>query len=293
MSPTLSRRLALPDHPAGFDTCEEAPDVQAVFRLGMPHLNGTGVSLTWLLKECAHRHWWSLSGWLGQRPGDLRDLTGARIMASVVAATVQGNGEGFSEDDLARIDTEIAPRPASGWRGVFSLKSASGARMVVELITSFARREGSSNTALAAAALPAELRAARSGSGASRANVLRRNGRSLRAAPWSTEDPCHASVEIFGPTHFNGVGLTYFANFSDMFERAEHASIPPLKPRLPVVAREIHYFGNIDEGDVLDISSRATAKGIAPKPLIEVLSAARRRSDNSVIAICLSERRAL
>ena len=47
--------------------------------LGMPHLCMTGLSETWLLKECGHRHWLLLAEAAGLAAPDFRDPAGDPI----------------------------------------------------------------------------------------------------------------------------------------------------------------------------------------------------------------------
>src|SRR5712671_6588280 len=57
--------------------------------LGMPHLCLGGLSETWLLRECGHRHWLLLAQAAGRTVPDFRDATGDPVYAAFVAVTVR------------------------------------------------------------------------------------------------------------------------------------------------------------------------------------------------------------
>ncbi len=264
----------------------------SAFRLGMPHLDGTGLALNWLMRECCHRHWWAIAETIGTTPSGLRDIAGDRVMASVVSAKLQGSGTAFAEDDIATLGLVCAPSAANGWRSETIFRSESGAAMTVELLTAFAKRSGKSNTGLAAGDMPEALRPPRADPAGRRARILRARGRAERAAAEELEEPPHMSFPIVGRAQFNGVGLTYFANFNDFFDHAEAAAMPPALDGMPSIDREIHYFANIDAGDTLEIHTRISAAGIHPVPVVECISHARRRSDGAVIAAARTRRHA-
>src|SRR5262249_53444288 len=57
--------------------------------LGMPHLAMGGLSETWLLKECGHRHWSMLARAAGLAVPEFRDPAGDPIYAAFLAVTVR------------------------------------------------------------------------------------------------------------------------------------------------------------------------------------------------------------
>src|ERR1700722_768337 len=62
------------------------PDVVV---LGMPHLCMIGLSETWLLKECGHRHWFLLAEAAGLAAPDFRDPAGDPIYAAFLSVAVR------------------------------------------------------------------------------------------------------------------------------------------------------------------------------------------------------------
>ncbi len=268
---------------------EPPEDGTDVVPLGMPHLDGDGLSLVWLLKDCAHRQWWSIADPTGLRPSALRDRSGVRAMALVVAGAVRGAPEGFREDDLVVVDRKVAPRPETGWRGCWRLVASSGAAMTVEHVTVFARRGGASNIALAPADMPLRVKAERMSASAWRAAALLDRGRAAMAAP-PPAPRGRAFLQVFVPAHFNAMGLKCFANVLEPIERAERTALPPHRQGGRLAAREVHNFGIIDDGDVLDVDYAVGEVGIGPDAALTLASTVHRRSDSAVIAICLSNR---
>lgn len=56
--------------------------------LGMPHLNGNGLSETWLMKELGHRHWLMLARHLGIDNADFRTADGEEAYAAICATSL-------------------------------------------------------------------------------------------------------------------------------------------------------------------------------------------------------------
>jgi probable biosynthetic protein (TIGR04098 family) len=244
--------------------------------------------MNWLLRECCHRHWWALAESLRTSPTSLVDESGVRAFASVVAAVVSGRPSGFAEDEIVSVHHVTPPRAANGWRSETLLAGESGAFLTIEIVTAFARRNGSSNHALERARMPVALSSG-GGSEGARARLLQARGRAERAAALNDGRPPHLSFSICPETHLNGVGLMYFANFVDCFAQTERTVVPPLVAEMTLASRELHYFGNIDPGDALDVLSDVSVVRLHASPRVDVTSSARRRSDGAVIATCRSE----
>src|SRR3984893_18149461 len=66
-----------------------SPAVADSVVLGMPHLCLGGISETWLLKECGHRHWFLLAGAAGLATPDFRDPAGDPIYAAFLSVSVR------------------------------------------------------------------------------------------------------------------------------------------------------------------------------------------------------------
>ncbi|MCA0941281.1 hypothetical protein LCM28_15520 [Salipiger pacificus] len=253
------------------------------FRLGMPHMCASGVRRSWLLKEACHRHWLSIAAQVGRRPSEFRDISGARIFASVVACTLDGDAARFREDDMCQLFMVEVPSAQTGWRSQFVLTSGTKT-LGVEILTSFARRNGPSNSELGAPELFERFRDERDHAAARRAGLIRRIGRHDRELAVRDEAPPHITFEINEDAHLNGVGLVYFAHIHDMIERAERNAVPEYVGTYPMRNRRAHFYGNLDVGDRLEITARARARSLSPNPSVVVHSHARRASDGQVIA---------
>jgi probable biosynthetic protein (TIGR04098 family) len=257
------------------------------FHLGVPHLAEAWLSVPWLLRECCHGHGWAIALRLGTTPGKLRDATGARALASVVPAHLTGRPEAFAEDDVVEFRRIVWPGPQTGWRSETVLTSRAGAHAVVELVTAFAKRDGTSSTALAGAIMPPDFTSLRDAPECRRALLLRASGRAGRAAAEAMEGPPHLSVRIERDRHMNGVALCYFASFVSCFIAAEALALPPGWKHMPR-GRDVHFFGNLDAGDRLDITLHPVVSSLDGPAGVTVESAGRCRSDGEVIATCRS-----
>lgn len=253
------------------------------FRLGMPHMSATGVRHSWLLRQATHRHWAQIAAQVGVNPSEFRDKKGARVLASVVACTLNGDADAFREDDLCELTTTERPSAANGWRSQLDLTSH-GKSIRAEILTSFAKRDGPSNTALVTAELEDTFLTHRDHQDARRTGLIRRLGNGDRARAVKDSAPPHMSFEICQATHVNGVGLVYFANIHDMIARVESNAIPQLVKAYPMRNRRVHFFGNLDVGDTLELTSRASVQSFSPSASVVVQSSARRASDGVVIA---------
>ncbi|MEM1377179.1 MAG: hypothetical protein AAGG69_07290 [Pseudomonadota bacterium] len=260
----------------------------APFRLGMPHLSAEGVHLSWLLREACHMHWSIVAKRMNISPSAFLDQNGARVLPSVVGCTFNGDATQFHEHDLCQFIVAEMPRPENGWRIHVDLVKQDGRRLSAEIITAFSRRNGPSNLDLKRAELDRSFSTLKTGEAAERTNFIRTHGGVDRASAEQDQDPPHLSVQIDQTTHINGVGLVYFASIHDMIARSEANALPKLIHPGGVRSRRIHYFGNLDAGDFLDITTRALVQSVAPNASIVVRSHARRASDDAVISVAES-----
>lgn len=113
------------------------------FRLRMPHMGASGVRRSWLLSEACHRHWLSIAAQVGRPASGFRDISGARVFASVVACTLDGDAAGFREDDVCELHMSEVPSAQNGWRSLFALLSGTRT-LAAKILTGFARRNGRS-----------------------------------------------------------------------------------------------------------------------------------------------------
>ncbi|MEM1360647.1 MAG: hypothetical protein AAGF94_02895 [Pseudomonadota bacterium] len=256
--------------------------------LGMPHLGQDGVRHGWLLREACHLHWTAIAREFDVPPSEIRDRDGVRVLPSVVACTVNGDASRFSEDDECQLRLTETPSAENGWRSQSDLTNAAGASLRAEILTVFARRRGASNCDLERANLDDELLGCRTSEAARRSHIIRRVGASDRALAKKDTDPPHRVVTISPELHVNGVGLVYFAVIHDEILQAETNSVPNLLKAWPMRNRRIHYFGNLDPGDRMEITARAAAQAIGAAAAVCVSTHIRRASDGAVIATAQS-----
>ncbi|MEM6667398.1 MAG: LnmK family bifunctional acyltransferase/decarboxylase [Pseudomonadota bacterium] len=277
-----------------FETCQDAYDSMTAatrgepFRLGMPHMDAAGASRSWLLREACHLHWSHIAGEIGVGPTGFRDRSGARVLPSVIACTVNGDAARFQEDDEVRFRVVEVPSARNGWRSQIDLIGHHGAIVTAEILTSFARRRGSSNARLEAADLEPLFAPDFAVREASRAALLRRLGKADRARVMFDPSEPHVVIPVIKGRHLNGVGLVYFTEMHDMIAAAEHKAVPEPIQSWPIRNRRVHFFGNLDAGDTLELTSYSGALTLSPNSNVIVRSHARRASDNMVVAVAES-----
>ncbi len=259
------------------------------FMIGMPHMDGQGLSLSWLLRESGHLHWMSVAEFAGRPPNGLRDLRGNRALPGVVAATVAGRPDAFGEDDVVELKLAQRPSPLNGWRSVTEICSTSGAKLSVELVTAFVTRSGTSNHSLELARMAPEFLSERGTMTSRRTDQIRRMGSMGRHAVEEADSAQPAlSILVSSHLHFNGVGLGCFAALHDYFVAGEEATLQSEPERPLVGSRRVHYFGNVDAGDALDIFTRSDKRLVEGETCLVMTSHARRRADGLVVAVCES-----
>ncbi len=258
------------------------------FMIGMPHMDGQGLSLGWLLREAGHQHWWSVAEYTSGHPNGVRDVHGNRALPGIVAAAVSGRADQFSENDVVELKLTQRPSPLNGWRSVTEVRSTSGAVLSVELVTTFATRAGPSNRMLQPAKMAREFLPERGTLTARRTDQIRRMGSLARREALEDRTDPVLSVRIAPQLHFNGMGLACFAGMHDLFVTAETGLVLTMPNTTQVVTRRIHYFGNLDAGDMLDVATRQEGRLAEGKSCLVLTSHARRRTDGFVVAVCES-----
>jgi len=273
---------------------ETHPAARAAIRVGMPHLDYSGlsqVSQDWLLRECCNRQWWAVAESAGKTPSELTDCRGARLFASVVAETVRGPFHPLRQDDPASVDRLVAPTHEIGWRSAWLARSGRGAVVSGELLTVFAKRASVSNTELGIADLRHESLPDFDGVDCERARVLRARGR-LESVSFPTPAVPQFSLLVLAHAHYNGLGMMYFSNFIAPSEHIERIAMAESFENCRHASHQIHYFGNVSADDWLGLDFSPGISAIAPDAEIVSTSIARHRCDDSVVALCISARQA-
>ncbi len=239
--------------------------------LGMPHLCLGGLSETWLLKECGHRHWFLLAEAAGQRVPEFRDAAGAPIYAAFVAATLRDGRLGASrEHDELVFSSRLARISRTRFASFHQLTVAGRAAGEVVLTSVFVKRtEARRNRSIARVEVPGlpPIEPADEGT-AFAADIA-----ALRRQEWTEHlgfrrdaatdqrlviDPCPSQ-------DFNGADFLYFASFQAFVDRAEWAFFRPVGVPPTTRRRDIVYYGNVDPGERIIVALRARRGGAMPQ----------------------------
>jgi probable biosynthetic protein (TIGR04099 family) len=226
--------------------------------LGMPHLCMSGLSETWLLKECGHRHWSMLAVAAGLAAPDFREPAGHPIYAAFLSVSIRDAAfEVAREHARLTFTSRLARISRTRFSSVHRVTVAGASIGEIAMTSIFVRRDrGGGNHNIARIEVP-QLRhiALDRAAAAEVAEVT-----SLRTDRWRTHlgfarcegriidrrvvDPC--------PTQdFNGADFLYFASYQAFVDRAEWAFFRPPAPFPTTRARDIIYLGNIDPGERL------------------------------------------
>lgn len=245
-----------------------APALSGRAVLGMPHLCLGGLSETWLLKECGHRHWFLLAQAAGRVVPDFQDAAGTPIYAAFVAVTVRDArlDAAYEHDELgfssrltrtSRTQFMSVHRLAVRGRpvGEVVMTSVFVKRMEPGLNRSIARVEVADLPPVApmpeCAGYATTVAALRRGHWAEHLGVVRADAAALHRL---IVDPCPAQ-------DFNGADFLYFSSFQAFVDRAEWAFLPRRNPRATTRRRDIVYHGNIEPGERVAVVLRAVRRG--------------------------------
>jgi len=245
-----------------------APAVSDVTVLGMPHLCLGGLSETWLLKECGHRHWLLLAQATGRAVPDFCDAGGDPVYAAFVAVTVrEARFDAAHEHDELGFDSQLTRISRTRFMSVHRL--ALRGRPVGEVVMTsvFVKRmQAGLNRSIArveVCGVPPVAAAPEFAGYAAMVAALRRDHWAehlgfTRAAAATLDrlviDPCPAQ-------DFNGADFLYFSSFQAFVDRAEWAFLRPLNPRATTRQRDIVYHGNIEPGERVAVVLRGVCRG--------------------------------
>jgi probable biosynthetic protein (TIGR04099 family) len=233
-----------------------ASEMPAGIVLGMPHLCLAGLSETWLLKECGHRHWLLLAEAADIDRPEFRDETGEPIYATFLAVSVRDAAfDAVREHDELVFSSRLARISRTQFTSFHRLSI--GARPIGEiaLTSTFVRRaQRGRNHSI----VRAEVSGLPPIGIEPRAFTFAAQSAALRAGRWATHlgferrkaavidrfivDPCPGQ-------DFNGADLLYFASFQAFVDRAEWSFFRPDAPFPTTRRRDIIYRGNIDPGE--------------------------------------------
>ncbi|MBY6260944.1 hypothetical protein EI613_03265 [Azospirillum sp. 412522] len=227
--------------------------------VGMPQLALHGLSESWLLKECGHRHWLMLAELFGQSLPDFRDSEGTTLYATFTGLSLSGARlDHVAEHDRLDIAGRIGRISRTQYLSVQTIHANGTPVATVTLQSIFLKRTvaGDNHSVLRALPHPAPRFVpvpAEESPFASLCQRFRRENweehrgfRRDRRNPDSqvVVDPCPA-------TDFNGAGFLYFASFPALMDRADWALERSAGTGWHTADREIFYYGNINPGDRL------------------------------------------
>jgi probable biosynthetic protein (TIGR04099 family) len=224
--------------------------------LGMPHLCMTGLSETWLLKECGHRHWLLLAEAAGLAAPDFRDPDGAPIYAAFLSVSVRdGAFDRVAEHDRLVFSSRLARISRTRFMSVHRLSVSGPPVGAIVMISTFVRRaQTGRNHTIArveaaalrhieldreAAARAAEITTLRSNQWHAHLGFERQNATVIDRF---VIDPCPGQ-------DFNGANFLYFASFQAFVDRAEWAFFRAQAPLATTRRRDIIYRRNVDLGE--------------------------------------------
>ncbi len=217
--------------------------------LGMPHLNGNGLSETWLMKELGHRHWLMLARHLGIDNADFRTAEGEEAYAAICATSLAAaRFDTVCANDILTIHSRLSAvsRTQTSTRHELSVYGRSVG--TVELISTFVHRRIKGNNHSIARVALREAQAQRF-----EFSPLAQNAADIRNGRLGTHFgfPVLANKALqtfkFDPStsqEFNGAGLFYFADFQAVADRALENWFPSSGP---VIRREVFFLGNIEK----------------------------------------------
>lgn len=260
--------------------------------VGMPELCRVGLSETWLLKACGHRHWMGLADAFGLDRPRFANATGERLYpAFTLAALSDCRLESVGEDsrlsfavDLRRIGrTRFASDITITVAGTVIAKAHMQSAFVQRMVAGSNRSATRALVARPCRLLPPNIMA----------------DRPLRAEIWESvggfrrTDRVELARMVIDPSpheDFNGADFLYFAAFQSMLDRAEWRWLRPVSPVLATRDRTIHYLGNAELGDRIV----ATMCGRRNEPeAIDHWIELRRESDDALIALAFTRREAV
>jgi probable biosynthetic protein (TIGR04099 family) len=244
-----------------------SPAVADSVVLGMPHLCLGGLSETWLLKECGHRHWFLLAHAAGRAVPDFRDAAGEPVYAAFVAVTLRdARFDAAHEHDELAFEARLARISRTRFMSVHRLSVRGRPIGEVVMTSVFVRRtEPGLNRSIArveVAGVPpvgpvgefadyqATMAALRHGRWAEHLGFVRSDAATLGRL---VIDPCPAQ-------DFNGADFLYFSSFQAFVDRAEWALLRPINARATTRRRDLVYHGNIEPGERVAVVLRAVRR---------------------------------
>ncbi|WPB55609.1 Pnap_2097 family protein [Xylophilus sp. GOD-11R] len=225
--------------------------------LGMPQLDGCGLSETWLQKTCGAAHWRGLEAHLGRPAQDWRDASGRRVYAAfgIVRLRAARLAKAVEGERLRIASTLAAVGRSQAWSR--HRLSTRGERIgELEMLSVFiGRGDDGSNRSVRRVSMRDEAAAEPTG-----ARAVADHARAWRASlaqPVPAAEPYRTVRWLACPRNdFNGAGLVYFCHFTAWADRAL-SGWHLLGAGQRVVERECLFLGNLDPGEEVELALRA------------------------------------
>ncbi len=222
--------------------------------VGMPHLSLGGLSESWLLKECGHRHWFLLAGAAGAALPDFCDADGAPVYAAFCGVSLREAAlDAVAENDTLTFASSLAHVSRTQFCSRHVVRLGAQTVAEVELVSVFVKRLEPGRNRSAARVRPEGLPPFVPGE-VSRTAAL---AAALRSGRWDAHQGfARGAAQDLGtmmlnpcPSQdFNGAHFLYFAAFQAFADRAEWELLSP-PPGTVTVERDILYHGNIEPGE--------------------------------------------
>lgn len=229
--------------------------------LGMPHLCHSGLSETWLLKDCGHRHWYLLARAAGLDRPDFRDAQGGPIYAAFLAVSLRDAALDLArEHDELVFSSQLTRVSRTQFTSIHRVAVRGRPIATIAMTSTFVRRtQRGKNHTIARVEVPGlppvvshpSALAFAVESAALRSNVWVEHLGLARSRATAIDrfivDPCPGQ-------DFNGANFLYFASFQAFVDRAEWAYFRPQAPFPMTRRRDTIYRGNVDPGERVIVS---------------------------------------
>lgn len=229
---------------------------------GMPHLDYSGLSENWLLKECAHQHWMALARLTGKAAPEFHDDQGHKSYAAFTAVSVRAATlNHISENQRFSISSHLSRPGRARFCSSHQVQALDKNCVSINMLSTFVfRRELGNNQSVTRASFAA-IDSVVDEHLPEPATKLMKLSKQFRVGDWdhhfgfNKADRKVLQQVVFKPCpnhDFNGANFLYFASFQAFVDRAEwqwfnFKEIPQLKDR------DLFYYGNINLGDSLTI----------------------------------------
>lgn len=221
--------------------------------LGMPQLDGCGLSESWLQKTCGEIHWRGLAESLGRPAERWVDAGGQRVYAAFgLVRLSEARLDNAFEGQTLSLHSRMAPVGRSQAWSQHRLQTPDGHIGTLEMLSVFVGRgdDGSNRSVRRVPMREAALQVS------PEARAMAEQARALRlhvaAADWLDGGPALTCLPC-PRGDFNGAGLVYFPSFTAWSDRALFGW-GRLGAADKVAARECLFLGNQDIGQPVEVA---------------------------------------